>query len=419
MRDPGRVAASIDILEAFRQRPLPLSVLIKDWARGARYAGSKDRAFVRGLCLDTLRRLRSFHGEESSRVAVFLTLKILWQWDEARIAGAFAGEHGPGALTEDEKAIEPSDLLDIPAFLAERIDNADEISASFASRAPVDLRVNTLKADRERALKAVASLGAEPAPLSPVGLRIPAAPAEDKGPGVTVIPAYGKGWVEVQDEGSQLTVLTAGDMHGKQVLDYCAGGGGKTLAFAAAMNNSGQVHAYDIDAQRLAPIHERLRRAGVRNVQVIAPSEPDKLAALEDKMDLVFVDAPCSGAGTWRRHPDTKWRLTEKHLGERQDQQDQVLAEAARFVKPGGSLIYVTCSFLRAENDDRVATFLGGREDFKLRPPLEGVGDEVHQLLAPFADHRALRLAPWSSETDAFTLMRMLRKIGGKQGLEQ
>ncbi|GGY40947.1 RsmB/NOP family class I SAM-dependent RNA methyltransferase [Parvularcula lutaonensis] len=412
MRDPGRVAASIDILERYRQRPSPLSVLVQDWARNARYAGSKDRAFVRGLCLDVLRRWRSFGGEDSPRIATLLTLKNLWGWDEARIEEAFSGEHGHGALSDDERDARPLDALDVPEFLEHDLPNAEQFAASLGTRAPVDLRVNTLKANREKALKALASLGALEAPLSPVGLRIPPSPAAEKGPGVTVIPAYGKGWVEVQDEGSQLTVLTCGDLHGQQVLDFCAGGGGKTLALSGVMENSGQVFAYDADASRLAPIHDRLRRAGARNVQVIAPQEPERLEALKGKLDLVFVDAPCSGAGTWRRHPDAKWRLTPEHLAQRQAEQDQVLRQAAEFVKPGGTLVFVTCSFLNSENDERVAEFINTYSDFLIEHPLAAASEELKERLQPFVSEDALRLSPWASDTDGFTLMRLKRQDG-------
>lgn len=384
---------------------------LADWARNARFAGSKDRAFIRGLCLEALRRWRSFGGARSARSAVLLTLRESWAWPSDRIEAAFAGEHGPGALSEGERAARADDVPDLPDLVLAELDDPVRVSRALAMRAPVDLRANRLKADRAKALKALRSLGAEAAPLSPIGIRIPPPDAAEKGPGVTVIPAYGKGWVEVQDEASQLTVLAAGDLHGAQVLDYCAGGGGKTLALAAEMKNSGQVFAFDSDAGRVAPIFERLRRAGARNVQVIPPDERDKLASLERRMDLVFVDAPCSGCGTWRRHPDAKWRLTAEHLAARQAEQDRVLREASRFVKPGGELLFVTCSFLRSENDERIADFLAEEDAFVWQPPLEGASESVAKLLAPFVDDGALRLSPWGSSTDGFTLIRLKCRV--------
>lgn len=410
MRDPGRIAAAIEILDRFKERPAPLSVLVADWGRSARYAGSKDRAFVRGLCLDALRRWKSFGGLENTRIAVLLTLRA-WGWNPEQINEAFAGEHGPGALTDVEAAAIPSAALDLPEAVLPHIVDAAVVSEALASRAPVDLRANGLKADVEKALKALKTLGAVKAPLSPMGLRIPPASAADKGPGVTVIPAFGKGWVEVQDEGSQLTALVAGGLHGKQVLDYCAGGGGKTLALSAGMNNSGQVFAYDASASRLTPIHERLRRAGARNVQVIAPSDPERLQALSEKMDLVFVDAPCSGSGTWRRHPDAKWRMTASMLEQRLSEQDEVLRQAATFVKPGGALLFVTCSFLPLENDERVASFIKDREEFTWVDPLTHCPPDLRATIEPFSDQKALRLSPWTSKTDGFTLIRLEKAL--------
>ncbi len=162
----------------------------------------------------------------------------------------------------------------------------------------------------------------------------------------------------MQDAGSQIAAAVAGDIRGRQVLDFCAGGGGKTLALAAAMANTGQLYAYDADARRLAETARRAQRAGVRSLQVRSPIDPAALAGLEGRMDLVFVDAPCTGSGTWRRHPDAKWRLTPQHLERRIAEQVAVLAGAAPFVKPGGRLIYVTCSLLAEENEDRVAAFV-------------------------------------------------------------
>src|SRR5438309_579316 len=177
-----------------------------------------------------------------------------------------------------------------------------------------------------------------------------------------------KGWFEVQDLGSQIAAAAAGDVKGKQVLDLCAGGGGKTLALAGAMGNSGQIYAYDSDARRLADTIRRADRAGVRNLQVRSPVHADPLKGLEGRMDVVFIDAPCSGTGSWRRHPDTKWRLTPETLARRLADQDKVLDEGAAFVKGGGRMLYVTCSVLPEEDEDRVAAFLERTPGFEVQP---------------------------------------------------
>ncbi len=203
-------------------------------------------------------------------------------------------------------------------------------------------------------------------------------------------PEFEKGWFEVQDLGSQIAAAAAGEIKGRQVLDFCAGGGGKTLALAAAMGNSGQLYAYDSDARRLTDTVRRAQRAGVRNLQVRSPIHADALAGLEAKMDLVFVDAPCTGSGTWRRHPDAKWRLTPEQLARRMAEQDTVLAAAAPYVKPGGRLIFVTCSLFAEENEDRVAAFLDKAPVF--RP----VGDPI-------------RLTPLRDGTDGFFIATLER----------
>lgn len=211
----------------------------------------------------------------------------------------------------------------------------------------------------------------------------------------------------MQDEGSQIVAELVRPREGEQVLDYCAGGGGKTLALAAAMNNKGQVHAYDTDRKRLAPIIERLKRAGTRNVQV--HDDPRALVALESRCDTVLVDAPCTGTGTWRRRPDTKWRLTEKNLEERLVQQRDALAQAARFVKPGGRLVYITCSILPQENEQQVAAFCEETPEFSIAPAMEswetlfGTG----ALRPHSSDGRTLTLTPATTSTDGFFFCAM------------
>jgi 16S rRNA (cytosine967-C5)-methyltransferase len=222
--------------------------------------------------------------------------------------------------------------------------------------------------------------------------------------------------MEVQDLGSQIGAAAAGDIKGAQVLDYCAGGGGKTLALAALMENTGQLYAYDQDARRLKPLYDRAKRAGVRNLQVRNPAGGDTLADLEGKMDVVFVDAPCTGSGTWRRHPDTKWRLTPQQLERRIGEQDQALAEAARFVKPGGRLVYVTCSVFVEEGEDRIAAFIKEHAGFAQVRALEQVAasglltDEGRPLLAACeTPDGALRITPARLRCDGFFVATLRR----------
>ena len=414
MRDGGRLAAAIEVLTEIETRHFPVRMALKRWGESARYAGSKDRAFVSGLALDALRHKRSLGwmmGDDSARGVVLGVLAHDWAWPVDRIAEAAGEEHGPGALTdaERERVTAPRSLDDAPAPVAgdyadwmqphlTRALGADHTAemAALAERAPVDLRINLLKTDVERGAKAVALIGGEPAGVLDTAFRIPAPQASDRTPSVEAVPAFSKGWFEVQDLGSQIASALAGPIKGKQVLDFCAGGGGKTLALAAAMGNSGQIYAHDSDARRLADTIRRSQRAGVRNLQIRSPIEGEPLKGLEGKLDLVFVDAPCTGSGTWRRHPDAKWRLSPDQLAKRQIEQDAVLADAADFVKPGGRLIYVTCSLLAEENEDRVAAFVERHPGFSVKPiTLAGVEQHV-------TPEGYLRLTPKSAGTDGF-----------------
>jgi 16S rRNA (cytosine967-C5)-methyltransferase len=416
LRDGGRLGAAIDVLTEIETRHRPVRLALKTWGESARYAGAKDRAFVSGLALDALRKRRSLAwrmGEETPRAAALGALGLLWAWPIERIAEAAAEEpHGPGPLTDAERQAltGPRDLTDAPAPV--RGDYPDWLDASLArafgearaeegaalsERAPVDLRVNLLKTDPARALKALASLNAEPTDILPTALRIAAPDPMTRSGAVETIPQFSKGWFEVQDLGSQIAAASAGDVARKQVLDLCAGGGGKTLALAAAMGSTGQIYAYDSDARRLTDTIRRADRAGVRNLQVRSPVNPEPLKGLEAKMDVVFLDAPCSGTGSWRRHPDTKWRLTPETLAKRLADQDQVLDEGAAFVKPGGRMVYVTCSVLPEEDEDRVTAFLDRHPEFTVAPATDDPQLEKH--LTP---ERYLRLSPLTAGTDGF-----------------
>lgn len=436
MRDAGRIAASIAILEDFEQRRVPLKTAIADWSRGNRYAGAKDRAWISGLCLDVLRHRRSLAGrmgDETSRAAVLAALHGLWGRSLEAIAD-LAGEepHGAGALSEEEQGAIArlasaeacgalSTIANFPEWLEPSVkrvfgEDAEREMASFSERADIDLRVNTLKSTPEKALAALSTVAGEAHPFVASAARIAAPDPSEKAPPVTVIPAFNKGWVEVQDLGSQIAALAAGDIKGAQVLDYCAGGGGKTLALAALMGNAGQLYAYDRDPRRLKPLYHRAQRAGVRNLQIRSPAGEEGLDDLKGKMDVVFIDAPCTGAGTWRRHPDTKWRLTPQQLERRMGEQDAVLREAASFVKPGGRLVWVTCSFLMEENEDRLAAFLKDNPDFGFAPALDAVNasgllaaDGAAMLASCVTGEGALRLTPDKLRADGFFVAVLVR----------
>src|SRR5436305_6332233 len=264
------------------------------------------------------------------------------------------------------------DWLD--GYLAETFGNDRVAEATaMASRAPLDLRVNTLKAKRENILPRLAHLGATKTPWSPIGLRIELG-ADARNPGIHAEEDFIKGAVEVQDEGSQLAALFSAAKPGEQVIDLCAGAGGKMLALAAMMQGRGRLIATDRDKRQLAPIHERLSRAGVHNCEVRAPKgEADTLGDIRASADLVLIDAPCTGTGTWRRNPDAKWRMRPGALEIRIKDQIEVLDRAAALTRRGGRIAYITCSVLQEENSDQISAFITRHNDFVPVPPTEVV----------------------------------------------
>lgn len=429
---PGaRLLASIEILAEILDQRRPASLCLADWGRAHRFAGSGDRAAIGALVYDALRRRASIAwrmGSETPRALALGALGVSWSLPTAEIAALCSGPHAPPTLTEAEAAAldrppdgsaSPWTRGDYPEWLhpsLERIFGARAAAegAALAERAPIGLRVNTLKASREKVLKALERFGAEAMPLSPVGVRIPPRRGGARSPHVEAEAAHGRGWFEVQDEGSQLAALLSGAEPRQQVLDLCAGAGGKTLALAARMQNTGQIYAYDADRLRLRPIFERLKRAGARNVQALPAGDPAVLDPLRDRMDVVLVDAPCTGSGVWRRKPDSKWRLTPQALAERMAEQRETLRGAARFVRPGGRLLYVTCSILPEENADAVTAFLGAEPDFRLLPH-QDVWRAALASEPPLSADReghGLLLTPLGHGTDGFFIAAFERVPG-------
>lgn len=327
-----------------------------------------------------------------------------------------------GGLTEDETAwlqrVMEIDRAHLPLMmkanlpewlwikLVERFGEEDALALAMSlnTPAPLDLRVNTIKGDRDTVITTLAQapIIAEPTPYSSTGLRV------RKKPSIQNLPLFKDGTIEVQDEGSQLLAQLVGAKRGEMVADFCAGAGGKTLALGALMRNTGRLYAFDISEKRLAKLKPRMARSGLSNVHpvVIAHEKDAKIKRLAGKLDRVLVDAPCSGLGTLRRNPDVKWRQTPTGVAELNVKQASILASAARMVKPGGRLVYATCSILDEENEDIVQAFLAEHADYVLVPASQVLAEQKVDL--EMGDY--LKLYPHLHQTDGFFAAIMERK---------
>ena len=421
MRLGGRIAAAVEVLDDMDKRHRPASEALKDWGLSHRFAGSGDRAAIGNLVYDALRKKLSLGWRMASDGHEHLIFAVLldgWAETPASLAAKLEGDKFAPALPEagalerfaaaDLGAAPPHVQTDMPEWAAARLapfflEHLASEGQALSARPPVDLRVNRLLSSRDKVLDELPkNIGAAASKYSPDGIRIPAGPGDYRQPNVQVEPAFQKGWFEVQDEGSQLAAQMAGVSSSESVLDYCAGGGGKTLELASLMGNKGQIHATDSDKSRLAPIFERLKRAETRNVQV-HPANAD-LSALEGKMNCVLVDAPCTGAGTWRRRPDAKWRLSEAQLAQRCNEQAAILEAAKKYVKPGGRLVYVTCSLFQEENAAQVERFQAANPAFvfsdhssRLATLIPGLGADETYLSS-----QGVTLTPGLTGTDGF-----------------
>lgn len=389
MRPAARVQAAIEILDeiiaAARNRGAPADRIFSEWFRPRRFAGSGDRRAVRELVYAAIRAC----GEvpPSGRAALALLAR-----SDAVLAGLFDGSpHGPAPLLPDEPVAQAGVA---PGWLAEALDasgvGADE-QAALLERAPLDLRINALKA----ALAVLPEPG-EPT-IAPHGLRF--AP----GTQVEQWEAYRVGAVEVQDAGSQLTCEAVAARPGEAVVDLCAGAGGKTLALAAAMDNRGELLACDADRARLSRLGPRAERAGASIVTTRLLDGGREMAALQDwagRADAVLVDAPCSGTGTWRRNPEARWRLSPAELARLTALQARLLDIGAALVKPGGRLVYVVCSLLDAEGADQAAAFLAREPGWEAASLLLGAGKPRGA---------GLRLSPHGDGCDGFFIARLER----------
>ncbi len=402
---------SCELLRSVLKMDSPADGLVSMFFRKHRDLGARERHTLAETTYAVLRQrllwqhlAQSGHGPLERRLAI-----LAWQGNEGFLRGALKPEEQTWlALVQqvDRSALPEKLRHNMPDWLANPLrealgDGFWPLVDELARQAPLDLRVNALKAKREEVQAALLEAGitAEPTPYSPWGLRLQGKPALNK------LPLFTGGHVEVQDEGSQLLALITDAKRGEMVVDFCAGAGGKTLALGSAMRNTGRLYAFDISGHRLDALKPRLARSGLSNVHPaqIAHERDDRIKRLAGKIDRVLVDAPCSGLGTLRRHPDLKWRQSPKVLEDLQTRQTAILASAARLLKPGGRLVYATCSLLAVENEriaDAFTAAQGGA--FEVVPALAAleaahVSDAAALVQGPY-----LRLWPQRHHTDGF-----------------
>jgi 16S rRNA (cytosine967-C5)-methyltransferase len=432
----ARIQAAIELIDLILASDAPADASVAAYLRERRYIGSGDRRALVERAYAVLRRRAALEWwvrragaglEPAGRTLTIAALCVLEGWDADRIAGSFdGGRYRPAPLTREERALarrleggaiqhpeQPRWVrLEYPGWLEPKLAEAfgprlESEMGALMEEAPLDLRANLIKATRAEARSALAESGLEPeaTPLSPWGLRL------DGRVALGTIPAFQAGLVEVQDEGSQLVALLTDARPGSRVCDFCAGAGGKTLALAAMMGNKGQITACDVLPGRLERSAVRLKRAGVHTVERVAlEHERDPwVKKHKGRFDRVLVDAPCTGIGAWRRNPDAKWRLQPERLAELTALQGRILDSAARLVKPGGRLVYATCSLLPEENEAQVAAFLGSHPDFAQASVAELWVQLLPQTPAP-TDGPLLTLTPARHGTDGFFLAVLERK---------
>ena len=402
---------------------------MKAWGTANRYAGSKDRRAIADRVYKVLRARGRLSwimgGREDGRALVIGSLHALDGLSVEEIEALHAGDgYGPRPLSKQERSRITGGQGELPGWVAAGLPEfvvedfkatfgerwTDEAHALMAPRAPIDLRVNDAKAtldEVEAELKA-AGLEVSRTPWSVLGLRVPSEPP----PNIQALDGFKAGKFEIQDEGSQVVCWLAGAQPGTTVVDYCAGGGGKTLGLAQSMSgpgsqNGGKLIAADVVNKRLENIRPRLKRAGVEADLVLIGQNGGGLEAVNGQADLVFVDAPCSGSGTWRRRPEDAWRLTAEEVDKVHALQVRILGQAGKLVKPGGRLVYVTCSMLARENEASADAFEAANPDFRPVPVADVLSapqltDAARARFAELASGARLRLSPASADTDGF-----------------
>lgn len=378
--------------------------------------GSRERGVIAEGVYGLLRNKSVYTSfAESGTGSLMRRMALLGLADAAGVdaLGGLSDEEAQwlARVMEIDRGMLPAPLrANLPQWLFDKLAARDgeeaalQIAESLNRPAPLDLRVNSLKATREEIISSLAAapILCEPTPYAPLGIRIL------KKPALQNLPIFKNGLIEVQDEGSQILSQVVGAKRGEMVVDFCAGAGGKTLALGAAMRNTGRLYAFDVSEKRLAKMKPRVARSGLSNVHPvqIAHENDAKIKRLAGKIDRVLVDAPCSGLGTLRRNPDVKWRQVPQSLTELNVKQQAILSGAARLVKPGGRLVYATCSILDEENEGIVEQFLSSHEDFRLVPMKEVCAEQ--KIALDMQDY--LKLYPHVHETDGFFAAVLERK---------
>ncbi len=441
MTPAARLAATIDCLTEILAAEKPADTVMSAFFRNRRYIGSSDRAAVAENIYRILRRYFRLSwwlqriGRETinARALLFADLLLGEKWKVPRLDDYFSDDrYAAKPLSYKEREwvplLEGGDLMppempdavrvECPPEAAARLqplfgDRFGEEMAAMTFPAPLDLRVNTLISDRAAVLDIFKKMGvqADPTPYSPWGIRIKSRPALGQ------MDSFKKGAFEIQDEGSQLIGLLVGAQPGMQVVDFCAGAGGKTLAIAATMQNKGRLIACDVLEGRLIRSRERITRAHADNIQIRPlASENDKWVKRSGAIyDRVLVDAPCSGTGVWRRNPDARWKQLGPEVAELVALQARILNSAARLVKPGGRLIYATCSLLPDENQNQIETFLAAHPEFSVVPLAQVWSETIAQMpegqATPPCAGNMLSLTPAQHQTDGFFGAILERKM--------
>jgi 16S rRNA (cytosine967-C5)-methyltransferase len=425
MRLPPAVLANTEeVLREILRFSAPADVTLSRYFKDHPRLGGRERGAVAEAVYSVLRN-KSFFTDfaGASKGATMRRLTLLGMVEAV-------GFEALGGLTEEENQflarikeidrnlLPPKMRANLPEWLYDKFvaqygeEETQQLAAVLNTPAPLDLRVNSLKADRDTVVKqlAEAPIAAEPTPYAPLGLRV------WKKPALQNLPLFKEGAIEVQDEGSQVLAQLVGARRGEMVVDFCAGAGGKTLALGALMRNTGRLYAFDVSEKRLTKLKPRLARSGLSNVHpvVIAHERDAKIKRLAGKIDRVLVDAPCSGMGPLRRNPDVKWRQQPQAIGEMQEKQASILDGASRLLRAGGRLVYATCSLLNEENDVIVEQFLANHPDFQLVPMSQVLAEQK----IPLEMDQYLKMLPHKHQTDGFFAAVLERKPMAPKAVE-